>query len=171
MDTEARIRADWAGLVVIRDVIRPVTLSPAFTLCIVATCLCSSSAPPPCRRPECVLSIVELSFHLCLPLSLLNVHACIRSLRPFFSVPPLSCCGLCWISYFGWITRRPDFIPLYAAAFVVRVEWVLRFFPVFLFALEVNSEVVAGGFSAGSELIVYRGACGLGGSVRRVHCR
>lgn len=47
----------------------------------------------------------------------------------------------------------------------------IKVFPVFLFALEVNSEVVAGGFSAGSELIVYRGACGLAGSVRRVHCR
>ena len=71
MDTEARIRADWAGLVVIRDVIRPVTLSPAFALCIVATCLCSSSALPlPIPCSECVLSTVELSFLLSISLSL-----------------------------------------------------------------------------------------------------
>ena len=85
MDTEARIRADWAGLVVIRDVIRPVTLSPAFALCIVATCLCSSSASPLpnpfgmrtlYRRivvPSLSLSL-SLSMSICLYLSLPLSH-------------------------------------------------------------------------------------------------
>lgn len=71
MDTEARIRADWADLVVIRDVIRPVTLSPAFTPCTLVTCLRSSCASPlpavrnicvPCVLSNCQFSSIYPSF-------------------------------------------------------------------------------------------------------------
>lgn len=63
MDTEARIRADWADLVVIRDVIRPVTLSPAFTLCSLGYVFAFFLRLAPSLRPKCVrtLCIVELS--------------------------------------------------------------------------------------------------------------
>lgn len=132
MDTEARIRADWAGLVVIRDVIRPVTLSPAFALCIVATCLCSSSASPlpnPFGMRTLYRRIVvpSLSLSLCLSVSISLCHSP-TSLRVYIYFVSLSFSRLCRMSDLiagfyhlsGKIVSRDDRI---LKVFKVKVEF------------------------------------------------